>query len=115
MGVPLFHTRTTRSTFQFIVDKIQSKLNGYDAKLLSLAGKITLAKSVLLMVPGYFMQSTMILISVFECIEKIVRCFIWGSSDTGNKISLVKWDVCLPLVRRMVLGFVSLFLRISRI
>lgn len=94
LGVPLFHTRTKKSPFQFIVDKIQSKLNGYDAKLLSLAGRIILAKSVLLSILGYFMQMAMIPIGVSECIEKIVGCFIWGSSDTCNKIPLVKWDVC---------------------
>lgn len=76
LGVPLFHSRVTKSTFQFLVDKVQHKLNGYDAKLLSLAGRVALAKSVLLVIPRYFMQSTMIPIVVCGRIEQLVRKFV---------------------------------------
>lgn len=55
LGVPLFHKRTTQRTFQFVVDKVQKRLSGFEGKLLLLAGRITLAKSVLLAIPGYFM------------------------------------------------------------
>lgn len=54
-GVPLFYKRVTKSTFQFLIDKVQDKLNGFDAKLLSMAGRTVLAKSVLLAIPRYFM------------------------------------------------------------
>lgn len=64
LGVPLFHSRVTKSTFQFVVDKVQKKLNSYDAKLLSLAGRVTLVKSTLLAISGYFMQLAMIPIRV---------------------------------------------------
>lgn len=76
--------------FQFLIDKVQRKLNGFDAKLLSLEGRTTLAKSVLLAMPGYFMQSTMILIGVCEKIEQIVQQFIWGSTNSIRKMALVK-------------------------
>lgn len=90
LGMPLFHTRTTKCTFQFLVYIIHNKLNGYDAKLLTLGGRVTLAKFVLLRILGYFMQSTMISISVCEQIEKIVRHFVSGSTTSG----LVNWDAC---------------------
>ncbi|KAH1108628.1 hypothetical protein J1N35_012396 [Gossypium stocksii] len=38
LGVPLFHKRATKSTFQFVIDKVKRKLNCFDVKLLSLAG-----------------------------------------------------------------------------
>lgn len=71
LGVLLFHSRAKKSTFQFIVNKVQRKLNGFDAKLLSLAGRTTLEKPVLLTILGYFMQSSMILIGICQRIEKI--------------------------------------------
>lgn len=77
LGAPLFHFRVKQSTFQFIIDKVQSKLNSYDAKLLSLARRTMLAKSVLLTIPGYFMQSSMISVRVCEWIEQIMRRFFW--------------------------------------
>lgn len=64
LSVPLVHSRVNKSTFQFVVDKVQKKLNGFDAKLLSLADIVTLAKSMLLAIPRYFMQLTMILIGI---------------------------------------------------
>lgn len=69
LGIPLFHSRVRTSTFQFIVDKVQHKLSGYDAKLLSLAGRVTLVKSVLLTIPGYFMQAALIPVGVCKKIE----------------------------------------------
>lgn len=100
LGVPLFHSRISKNTFKFIVDKVQKKLNGFDAWILSMAGRVTLAKSVLLPIPGYFMQSSLIPIGVCERIEQIVRTFVWGSSSSGNKVPLVKWETCCqPLLK----------------
>lgn len=92
--MPLFHTRTTKCTFQFIVDKIQNKLDGYDARLLSLAGRVMLAKSVLLTILRYFIQSAMLQIDICERTEQIVRRFVWGSTKNGAKVALVNWDSC---------------------
>ncbi|KAK5786286.1 hypothetical protein PVK06_040920 [Gossypium arboreum] len=46
-------------------------MNEFDAKLLSLAGRVMLAKSILLAIPGYFMQPVMVLVGVCEKIELI--------------------------------------------
>lgn len=73
LGVPLLYKRTIKRTFQFVVNKVQKRLSGFEGKLLSLARRITLVKSVLLAIPGYFMQSSLILIGVYEKIEQIMR------------------------------------------
>lgn len=78
LGIPLFNSRVKKITFQFVVDKNQNKLNGYDAHLLSLLGRITLAKFVVLMIPSYFMQATLIPTRVSQKIEMIVRQFVLG-------------------------------------
>ncbi|XP_039057386.1 uncharacterized protein LOC120200684 [Hibiscus syriacus] len=56
LGVPVLHRRMKITDFDFIFDKFRSKLNGWAARSLSLAGRITLTKSVLSAIPNYFMQ-----------------------------------------------------------
>lgn len=41
--VPLFHERVTNSLLRFVVDKVRNKLQHWDARKLSLAGRVTLA------------------------------------------------------------------------
>ncbi|MBA0602746.1 hypothetical protein Gorai_002916 [Gossypium raimondii] len=73
LGIPLLHERILRSTLRLVIDKIHSKLNRWDAKKLSIAGRATLAQSVLLSIPNYFMQSMMISKGLSDEIEHIVR------------------------------------------
>ncbi|KAH1131016.1 hypothetical protein J1N35_002394 [Gossypium stocksii] len=76
LGVPLFHQRVTSSTLQFVVEKVRSKLQSWEARKLSFAGHVTLAQSVLLSIPSYFMQSMMILKKIHDEIESLVKQFI---------------------------------------
>lgn len=97
LGVPLTHDRVTTSTYSYVVEKIQAKLSGWKAKLLSLAGRITLARAVLLAFPSYVMQTATLPVSLCKKIEQLVRNFIWGSSNDQKKISLAKWEeLCQP-------------------
>ncbi|KAK5839052.1 hypothetical protein PVK06_007809 [Gossypium arboreum] len=101
LGMPVFHRRVSTNTFQFVVDKVRAKLNGWDARRLSLAKRIILAKSVLFAIPIYFMNIAHIFISVCKEIEKIARNFIWESSVSERKLALViLWDCCLPIKKR---------------
>ncbi|XP_039066094.1 uncharacterized protein LOC120211665 [Hibiscus syriacus] len=56
LGLPVLHRRMKIADFDFIFDKFRSKLNGWAARSLSLAGRITLTKSVLSAILNYFMQ-----------------------------------------------------------
>lgn len=76
LGVPVFHSRVEKNTFQFVVDKVQAKLNGFDAKMLFMVGRIVLSNSVLLAIPRYFMQVAMIPVGICEKIESIVCQFV---------------------------------------
>lgn len=78
--------------FNSLSTRYKKKFNAYDARLLSLARRTILAKSVLLTIPGYFVQSIIIPIGVCDQIEQIVGHFIWGSTNTKPKAALVKWD-----------------------
>ncbi|KAA3484641.1 Retrovirus-related Pol polyprotein LINE-1 [Gossypium australe] len=78
LGVPLLHDQVTKSTLNLVVEKVRGKLHNWEARKLSFTGRVTLAQSVILTIPSYFMQSLLILKRVCDEIEKIVRQFIWG-------------------------------------
>ncbi|KAA3487341.1 reverse transcriptase [Gossypium australe] len=100
LGVPLLHDRVTKTTLNFVVEKIRRKLHSWDARKLSIAGRIALAQSVLLSIPSYFMQTMMIPKGVCDDIERMVRQFIWGSTERNYKMALVGWDtICQPRAR----------------
>ncbi|KAA3465045.1 LINE-1 reverse transcriptase isogeny [Gossypium australe] len=73
LGVPLLHNRVTKSTFSFVVDKVRRKFNSWDARKLSIVGRVTLAQFVLLSIPNYFMQSMLIPKGVCAEIERLAR------------------------------------------
>ncbi|KAA3465252.1 LINE-1 reverse transcriptase isogeny [Gossypium australe] len=89
LGVLLLHSRVTKSTFSFVVDKVRRKFNSWDARKLSIARRVTLAQSVLLSIPNYFMQSTLIPKGVCAEIKRLVRQFIWSCAEGHPKMSLV--------------------------
>ncbi|KAK5771232.1 hypothetical protein PVK06_047420 [Gossypium arboreum] len=75
LGVLMLHKRVTNATNSFIIEKVRKRLSGWNAKLLSLVGWVSLAKSVLFTIPSYFMQSTLTPKGVCQDIEKIIRRF----------------------------------------
>ena len=60
LGTPIFTTRRTANTYQYLVDKIQMKIEGWQAKYLSMAGHVTLIKSSVASIPLYAMQTRLL-------------------------------------------------------
>lgn len=57
--------------FQFMIDKVQSKLMGWKAKLLPFAGYTTLVQFVTLIISDYYMQGEALPIRVRNNIDNI--------------------------------------------
>lgn len=101
LGVPTTCGRMSSERYSFLLDKITSCLRGWHASSLSLAWRVTLARSVLTSIPVYIMQSTRIPRSLCNAIDQRVRSFIWGSTSEKRKIHLVNWDT---IFRSRVVG-----------
>ncbi|KAJ1691081.1 hypothetical protein LUZ63_015236 [Rhynchospora breviuscula] len=98
LGLPLTSKRPDRACFQKLVDKVTSKLAGWKSPLLSRAGRIVLASSVLSSIPVFFMSVFQLPSSVVKAIDKARRNFIW-QGNTGRGLPLLAWSrVCLPKV-----------------
>ncbi|CAL5382198.1 unnamed protein product [Camellia sinensis] len=89
LGLPLGANPRRKKAWQPIVDKIRSKLALWKRKLLSFAGRLTLIKSVLDSLPGYYFSIFKLPKGVAREIEKIKATFLWGSSELKRKIHLV--------------------------
>ncbi|KAH9786561.1 putative ribonuclease H protein [Citrus sinensis] len=98
LGMPFLHSRVNKATYQTILDKVDKRLTGWNAAHLSLAGRITLAHSVLQAMPIYAMQTTLLPALVRGKIEKSCRRFIWDGKSENHKMSMallmkLSWQV----------------------
>ena len=97
LGMPVLQKRINKETFGEVIEKVSSKLAGWKRRFLSLAGRITLTKSVLASILVHTMSTIALPISTLDQLDKIARSFIWGSSEGNRKQHLVSWrKICKP-------------------
>ena len=60
IGTPIFTTHRMAYAYQYLVDKIQKRIEGWQAKYVSMAGSVTLIKSSAASIPIYAMQTTLL-------------------------------------------------------
>ncbi|CAN1824591.1 Putative ribonuclease H protein At1g65750 [Linum perenne] len=97
LGVLFLHGRVTKHTYDFILDRMNNHLAGWKAENLSLAGRVTLATSVLNSIPCYIMQTAFLPLSLCDKMDRIIRNFIWGTEGGVRRIHNVNWEtVCKP-------------------
>ena len=75
LGIPLLHSRVTTTTYQEIVDKVEKRMSTWNTSHLSLAGRITLAQSILQAIPIYAMQTTCLPSRVKNKVDQACRQF----------------------------------------
>ena len=90
LGFPLIQGRMKKADFQFLLDKMRSRLSGWKGNLLNKAGRLTLAKAVLSTMPVYNMQSVWLPMSTCDDIDKLIRNFIWNKGNNRG-FNLVNW------------------------
>ncbi|XP_061339245.1 uncharacterized protein LOC133285942 [Gastrolobium bilobum] len=97
LGALMRHGRVKRDHYADTISRVQGRLQGWKSKCFSLAGRITLAKSVISAIPSFHMQNSMLPVHVCQEIERLQRNFIWGDSDVKKRAHYVSWEqLCLP-------------------
>uniref|UniRef100_A0A803PV05 Reverse transcriptase domain-containing protein n=1 Tax=Cannabis sativa TaxID=3483 RepID=A0A803PV05_CANSA len=97
LGLPLFRSKQKDADFNFILDNLTSKMQGWKAKTLSKEGQATLIKSVGLALPIYAMQTTKLSNRLVNRIDGLIRDFWWGFEKGNHGLHLRAWDkLCLP-------------------
>ena len=92
LGFPIRHRGGSNQDFNFVLDKVKSKLAGWKANLLSMAGRSVLIQAASSAIPAYVMQSCMLPGKILEGIDRVNRNFLWGSSENKKKIHWVGWS-----------------------
>ncbi|GMJ08752.1 hypothetical protein HRI_004544400 [Hibiscus trionum] len=108
LGVPLLHGRITKNTYRYLIQRVADKLTGWKARMLSFAGRIVLAKSVLAAIPMYAMQSVRLPKYVYTEIDRLIRNFIWGHCGDSRVNHVVNWDVVYSPIANGGLGLKKL-------
>ena len=87
LGFPIKHLGMSQD-FGFIIERIQSRLAGWKANLLSFVGRLVLTQSVITIVPNYAMQCVALPTNLHS-MDKLSRNFLWGSTDNKKKLYMV--------------------------
>ncbi|KAK4381495.1 hypothetical protein Sango_2962100 [Sesamum angolense] len=96
LGIPLTSSRLTIADCRPLIDKVDTRLAGWNHQNLSYAGRLQLIKSVLSTLHTYWASVLILPKGVLKLLEKNMRTFLWqGSSGSGN--AKVAWDqICKP-------------------
>lgn len=89
LWVPILHGYGTHGVCDFTLDKLNRKLAGWKSTKLSLTRQITLTKSALNTIEGYYMSLTTFPSSICNKIDQFCNKSIWGSSLANGKAHLV--------------------------
>ena len=97
LGFPIIHKGKVGNAFNFVLNKVQSKLAGWKSRLLSKAGRLVLAKSAVAPIAEYYMQCHNLPAKVCDSVDKMMRDFIWGSTEERRRMHMVRWStVTMP-------------------
>lgn len=101
LGVNISPNKLKLSDYTDLVQKTIDRTRGWQGKLLNMAGKCTLIKSVLNSYPVYTMQTSILPCSVISSLEKQCRKFLWNKVNQTHYLTRTSWD---SVTKSMVLG-----------
>ncbi|KAJ3687618.1 hypothetical protein LUZ61_016782 [Rhynchospora tenuis] len=109
LGLPLSIRQCRKIHFKPLIDAFHRKLDGWQAKFLSLGGRLTLVKAVLTAMPLYYMQVIKLPPWLLKTLEGIRRRFFWkGKEKCLGGHCLVNWHKCCLPKENGGLGIINL-------
>ena len=97
LGMPIFTTRWTASSYQYLVDNIRKRIEGWQAKYLSMAGRATFIKASITLVPIYAMKIALLSQKICHHIDTLSCHLLWGNTDHHRGCHTINWEtVTLP-------------------
>ena len=100
LGVPLVDRRLRLQDWHPVIEKVETHLGGWRARLLSRGGCLVFLKTVLIAIPIYYMSIFRMSAGVRRGLEKIMRSFFWrGPQPEETRVAaLVSWKtMCRPM------------------
>jgi exonuclease III len=91
LGVPIITDGRNKQVYDFLVEKVRTKLAGWKARTLSMAGRCTLINSITSAIPTHVMQCCLLPTSISKELDKLNRSFLWGDTVEKKKVHLLNW------------------------
>ncbi|XP_056688018.1 uncharacterized protein [Spinacia oleracea] len=104
LGVDIRPNKLKISNYLTLLDKSMDRVRGWQAKLLNMAGRCTLIKSVLNSYPLYAMQTNILPTSITYALEKCCRKFLWNKVDRSKYMSRLSWEKVTRPINKGGLG-----------
>ena len=92
LGFPIKQLRRQWHEFGSILDRVNKKLAGWKANLLSMVGRMVLIQASSSAIPSYVMQINFFPKKILNVIDRVNTNFLWGSYDHTRKMHWVNWD-----------------------
>lgn len=81
-----------------LLQRMRGRLDGWKTKCLSIAGRLTLAKSVINRMSIFQMQVHKLPAGVHKELDRYVRRCMWGESNGVKNVHLLSWEtLCKPI------------------
>ena len=110
LGLPSLIGKGKKASFNYIKERIWRKLQGWEGKLLSQAGREVLIKVLIQAIPSYTMGCFKLPIGLCNEIEVMIRKFWWGQRGDKRKIHWLKWSEMTESKSEGGMGFCDLAL-----
>ena len=105
LGLPSLVGRGKKASFNYIKERVWRKLQGWEGKLLSPAGREVLIKAVIQAILTFAMGCFKLPLGLCHEIEAMVKKFWWGQRGDRRKIHWLCWDVLTKSKLNGGLGF----------
>lgn len=106
LGLPSLIGKSKKVVFNYLKDKIWTRIKGWNNKLLSKAGKAILIRNVAQTIPAYTMSCFMIPKTLCQEIERIMNAFWWNSNSSNNEgVKWLSWSRMCTTKKKGGLGF----------
>nr|GEZ10758.1 RNA-directed DNA polymerase, eukaryota, reverse transcriptase zinc-binding domain protein [Tanacetum cinerariifolium] len=92
-----------------VVEKVKSRLSKWKLKALSIGGRLTLFKSVLVSIPIFYMSIYRVLSRVLNLLESIRNQFFNGNESSSKRAISIKWSSVMVDKSKGGLGVASLY------
>ena len=89
LGFPMRHARSSNQDLNFVLDRVNQKLAGWKANLLSFTGRIALIQASTSAIPSYVMQTTLLPTRILDSLDRLNKNFLWGSNGKRRKMHWV--------------------------
>ncbi|GKC96049.1 hypothetical protein Tco_1161491, partial [Tanacetum coccineum] len=97
LGVPLISSRLLYRDCKILVEKLESRVNDWKNKFLSLAGRLQLIRSVLSSMHIDWASVFILPNRIVHDLEQLMRGFLWCQGEMKKGKAKVAWDsICMP-------------------